>query len=192
MGQNVAPMTQSDAQAGSVTEKVHRSLKGPRKVNPIRQAVENTIRAMVQQGSSIRKIAAALNISPNTVQRVRNDMKALLPAEDLKSGLMSPQRDENAGKLIDHFIGKGLKMRTVKGSDALGAVKMYADRRWPVRTEAAPPSRSFVVTNLNIFLPDSQPAAVDVTPTTTRGVLGDGKETREKNLNQFNTCNVRL
>jgi hypothetical protein len=105
---------------------------------------------------------------------------------------MSPVRDENAGKLIDHFIGKGLKIRTVKGSDALGAVKMYADRRWPVRTEAAPPSRSFVVTNLNIFLPDSQPAAVDVTPTTTRGVLEDGKETREKNLNQFNTCNVRL
>jgi len=33
---------------------------------------------------------------------------------------------------------------------------------------------------------------VDVTPTTTRGVLEDGKETREKNLNQFNTCNVRL
>jgi len=185
-------MTQSDAQAGSVAEKVHRSLKGPRKVNPIRQAVENTIRAMVQQGSSIRKIAAALNISPNTVQRVRNDMKALLPAEDLKSGLMSPQRDENAGKLIDHFIGKGLKMRTVKGSDALGAVKMYADRRWPVRTEAAPPSRSFVVTNLNIFLPDSQPAPQDAPIDTTCSVLEDGNLTKPKNLNQFNTCNVRL
>jgi DNA-binding transcriptional regulator YhcF (GntR family) len=167
-------------------------MKGPRKVNPIRQAVENTIRAMVQQGSSIRKIAAALNISPNTVQRVRNDMKALQGTEDLKSGLLSPQRDQNTGKLIDHFIDKGLKMKKIKGSDALGAVKMYADRRWPVRSEAPPPARTFIQTNLNIFLPDSQPAAVDVTPTTTRGVLEDGKETREKNLNQFNTCNVRL
>jgi hypothetical protein len=153
-------------------------------------AVDHTIKAMIEQGSSVRKIAAALNISANTVQRVRNDMKALLPAEDLKSGLLSPQRDENAGKLIDHFIGKGLKMRTIKGSDALGAVKMYSDRRWPVRSEAPPPARTFIQTNLNIFLPDSSPAAVDVTPTTTRGVLEDGKETREKNLNQFNTCNV--
>jgi hypothetical protein len=105
---------------------------------------------------------------------------------------LSADRDKKVAKLIDHFIGKGLRMQEIKGSDALGAVKMYADRRWPIRTEAAPPSRSFVVTNLNIFLPDSQPAAVDVTPTTTRGVLEDGKETREKNLNQFNTCNVRL
>jgi hypothetical protein len=193
MRQNGTKERHIDTPAGSVTEKVHPpQRRGKQKPSPVRIAIETTIKAMIQQGSSVRKIAEALSISPNTVQRVRNDMKALLPAEDLKSGLMSPVRDENAGKLIDHFIGKGLKMRTIKGSDALGAVKMYADRRWPVRTEAAPPSRSFVVTNLNIFLPDSQPAAVDVTPTTTRGVLEDGKETREKNLNQFNTCNVRL
>jgi len=196
MGQNVAPMTQSDAQAGSVTEKVQSYAPGAGrkyKRSPIAQAADLTIKAMLLQGTSIRKIAAALHVSPGSVQRVKARICEHSPdAPDLKSGLMSPVRDENAGKLIDHFIGKGLKMRTVKGSDALGAVKMYADRRWPVRTEAAPPSRSFVVTNLNIFLPDSQPAAVDVTPTTTRGVLEDGKETREKNLNQFNTCNVRL
>jgi len=193
MGQNGTKERHIDTPAGSVTEKVHRSLKGPRKVNPIRQAVENTIRAMVQQGSSIRKIAAALNISPNTVQRVRNDMKALLPAEDLKSGLMSPVRDENAGKLIDHFIGKGLKMRTVKGSDALGAVKLYADRRWPVRSEAPPPVRTFIQTNLNIFLPDSQPAsgaASGASVDTTCCVVGDGKQTPAENLNQFKGANV--
>jgi hypothetical protein len=148
---------------------------------------------MLQQGTSIRKVATALHVSASTVQAAKRRMLAQAPdAEDLKSGLMSPQRDQNAGKLIDHFIGKGLKMKAIKGSDALGAVKMYADRRWPVRTEAAPPSRTFVVSNLNIFLPDSQPAAVDVTPTTTRGVLEDGKQTRGENLNQFNTCNVRL
>ena len=194
MGQNVAPMTQSDAQAGSVTEKVQSYAPGVRrKRNPIQQAADLTIKAMLLQGASIRKVAAALHVSPTTVSRVKARICEHSPdAPDLKSGLMSPVRDENAGKLIDHFIGKGLKMRTVKGSDALGAVKMYADRRWPVRTEAAPPSRTFVVSNLNIFLPDSQPAPQDAPIDTTCSVLEDGKETREKNLNQFNTCNVRL
>jgi hypothetical protein len=165
-------------------------MKGPRKVNPIRQAVENTIKAMIQQGSSTRKIAAALNISPNTVQRVRNDMKALQPAGDLNSGLLSPSRDENVGKLIDHFVGKGLKLRKVKGSDALGAVKVYADRRWPVRSEAPPPARTFIQTNLNIFLPDPQPAALGAPVDTTCSVLEGGKQTKDENLNQFKDDNV--
>jgi hypothetical protein len=178
-----------EAQPGSYAPGTGR--KGKR--NPIQQAADLTIKAMLLQGVSHRKIAEALNISAMTVSRVKARMCEQAPdAEDLKSGLMSPRRDENTGKLIDHFIDKGLKMKKIKGSDALGAVKMYADRRWPVRTEAAPPSRTFIQTNLNIFLPDAQPAAVDVTPTTTRGVLEGGKETREKNLNQFNTCNVRL
>ena len=111
-------------------------------------------------------------------------------AADVKSGLMSQARDKKVAKLVDHFVGRGLLMNDIKGSDALGAAKLYADRRWPVRSEAPPPARTFIQTNLNIFLPDSQPAAVDVTPTTTRGVLEDGKETREKNLNQFKGVNV--
>jgi hypothetical protein len=198
MGRNVASTQQSDAQGTqhgvareqSVTERVQFGKSKARKPKPLQVATDLTVKTLLAKGGSIRQVAAVLGCSPTTIQRIKDRLSA--QGEDLKSGLMSPVRDENAGKLIDHFIGKGLKMRTVKGSDALGAVKMYADRRWPVRTEAAPPSRSFVVTNLNIFLPDSQPAAVDVTPTTTRGVLEDGKETREKNLNQFNTCNVRL
>jgi len=128
----------------------------------------------------------------NRVQMQRLRAQSLEIAEDLKLGLMSADRDAKVVKLVDHMLDKGVRLKEIKGSDALAAAKLYSDRRWPVRTEAAPPSRSFVVTNLNIFLPDSQPAAVDVTPTTTRGVLEDGKETREKNLNQFNTCNVRL
>jgi len=191
MKQNVAPVTQNDAQVGSVTKKVHQSLKGPRKLNPVRQAVENIIRAMIQQGSSVRKIAAALNISPNTVQRVRSDMKALLPAEDQKSGLLCLQRDENTAKLIDHFIDKGLKMKKIKGSDALGAVKMYADRRWPVRSEAPPPVQLFVDVNLDVFRPDPPDDAQlgnvqDVTPATFC-VSADGKT---ENLNQFKGANV--
>jgi hypothetical protein len=113
-------------------------------------------------------------------------------AEDLKSGLMSADRDVKVAKLIDHMIAKGTRLKEVKGSDAISAAKMYADRRWPVRQEAPPPSRTFIQTNLNIFLPDSQPALQDAPIDTTCSVLEGGKETREKNLNQFNTCSVRL
>jgi len=127
----------------------------------------------------------------NRVQMQRLRAQSLEIAEDVKCGLLSADRDKKVAKLIDHFIGKGLRMQEIKGSDALGAVKMYADRRWPVRTEAAPPSRSFVVTNLNIFLPDSQPAPQDAPVDTTCSVLEDGKTQEANNLNQFSTCNVQ-
>jgi len=162
------------------------------KRSPIAQAADLTIKAMLLQGGSLRKIAAALHVSPTTVLAVKKRMLAQAPdAEDLKSSLMSSQRDQNAGKLIDHFIGKGLKMKKIKGSDALGAVKMYADRRWPVRSEAPPPARTFIQTNLNVFLPDPRPAALDAPVDTTCSVLGDEKAQETNNLSKFNTCSVR-
>jgi hypothetical protein len=124
------------------------------------------------------------------MQRLR--AQSLEIAEDVKQGLLSADRDKKVAKLVDHLLDKGMRLKEIKGSDALGAMKMYADRRWPVRTESAPPSRTFIQTNLNIFLPDSQPTPQDAPIDTTCSVLEDGKETREGNLNQFNTCNVRL
>jgi len=123
---------------------------------------------MLEQGSSIRDVAKALHLGVMTVQRAKARLIATDPgAEGLKSGLLSPQRDENAGKLIDHFISKGLKMKQIKGSDALGAVKMYADRRWPTQ-QAAPggPPVSFVQINIeSVRLNDNpEPGTLDVTP----------------------------
>jgi hypothetical protein len=77
---------------------------------------------------------------------------------------MSPQRDQNAGKLIDHFIDKGLKMKKIKGSDALGAVKMYADRRWPAQQAEPPgPRVSFIQINVDCLrsdLPGAHPTTI--------------------------------
>ena len=93
------------------------------------------------------------------------------------SGLVSVARDEKLGKLVDNFLDRGVKMKKIKGSDAIGVAKLYADRRYPVRSEAPPPSRTFVRMDLNIFLPDPQPApreidlepvAVDEPPEETR------------------------
>jgi DNA-binding CsgD family transcriptional regulator len=174
----------------TVPKGLHHQRRGKQNPNPIRIALETNIKAMIQQGSSVRKIAAALSISPNTVQRVRNQMTALLPAEDRKSGLLSPVRDEKVGKLIDHFLDKGVKLKKIKGSDALGAVREYAARRWPVRSEAPPQVKLYVNVDLGQFRPDPLDSAQDVTPTTTSCVSADGKQTEGENLNQFKGANV--
>lgn len=161
-------------------------LQGKRKANPVRMAVDNTIKAMIEQGSSVRKIATALNISASTVQRVRNDMKALTPGEDLKTNLLSSARDTRTGLLIDHFIDKGLKLRKVRGSDAIAAAKLYADRRWPTRSEAPPPAELFVHVDLSIFKPDPLDNAKDVTPTTICSVEGEGKNEEGEIINEIN------
>ena len=73
------------------------------------------------------------------MQRLR--AQSLEIAEDLKIGLMSADRDAKVVKLIDHMIEKGARLKEIKGSDAISAAKMYADRRWPVHQDNAPPVR---------------------------------------------------
>lgn len=162
------------SKAAIAFEEVHPpQRRGKRKVSPVRIAIETTIKAMIQQGASARKIAEALSISANTVQRVRNEMRALQAASgDQKSGLLSPQRDANAGKLIDHFIGKGLKMKKIKGSDALGAVKMYAERRWPAQQAAPPgPRVSFVHVNIDVARLDTGAHPTTICSTEHEGIF---------------------
>jgi hypothetical protein len=89
-------------------------------------------------------------------------LKRLKEQGEETSAFLSVPRDEKLAKLVDHFLDKGLKLRKVKGSDAIGAAKLYADRRYPVRSEAPLPSRTFIQTNLNIFLPDPQPATREI------------------------------
>jgi hypothetical protein len=110
--------------------------------------------------------------------------------EDLKSGLMSPRLGEMSVAVVEHFLKKGAKLKAIKGSDAIAAVKTVADRQWPVRQEHSPASFSFTNVNLNLFLPDPPPAALDAPVDTTCSVLDDGKQTQDKILNEFNNANV--
>jgi len=122
------------------------------------------------------------------MQRLR--AQTLEIAEDLKSGLMSADRDAKVVRMIDHMIEKGARLKEIKGSDALGAAKLYVDRRWPVRQEQAPPLHLFVNIDLSQFKPDPLDSAQDVTPTTTGGVLAGGNPTEANNLNEFKDANV--
>ena len=98
------------------------------------------------KGFSVRKAAAFMGISPTTAQKAMTRLRE--QGEDVR-GLLSPQRDEKLGRLVDHFLDKGVKLRAVKGSDALGAAKIYADRRYPAREAPRPESYSFVQINID-------------------------------------------
>jgi DNA-binding Lrp family transcriptional regulator len=125
-------------------------------------ASDTAIKALMAKGFSVRKAAKFMGISPTTAQKA---MTRLREQGELISALMSVERDEKLGKLVDHYLDKGIKLRDIKGSDALGAAKLYADRRWPARTEAPAPVRVYADIDLNMFLPDPpdpQPAPREI------------------------------
>ena len=126
----------------------------------------------------------------NRVQMQRLRAQSLEIAEDLKIGLMSADRDAKVVKLVDHMLDKGVRLKEIKGSDALAAAKLYVDRRWPVRQEHGPVTFNFANVNLNLFLPDSAPAALGAPVDTTCSVLDDGKHSQDENLNQLKDANV--
>lgn len=121
------------------------------------------------------KTLTPAEVRRNRVQMQRLRSQTMEIAEDLKLGLMSADRDKKVAKLVDHMLDKGVRLKEIKGSDAIAAAKMYADRRWPTRQEQAPATFSFANINLNMFLPDPRPEAMDATPTTIYGVEGGGK-----------------
>lgn len=141
---------------------------GPRKRNPIQMASDTAIKALMAKGFSVRKAAEFMGISPTTAQKA---MTRLREQGELISGLMSVERDEKTAKLIDHFLDKGLRMKEIKGSDALGAAKLYADRRYPVRDSIPEvPRISFVQVNIDSVrlnqYKSNAPSPLDVTPAT--------------------------
>jgi hypothetical protein len=73
--------------------------------------------------------------------------------------------------VVENFLKQGARMKKVKGSDAIAAVKVVADRQWPTRSEAAGPDVSFVQINVDTIRmeapfapPNPQSAPVDITP----------------------------
>ena len=140
-------------ECADVAGKVTLQKKRGRRPKPIQIASDMTTKALLTKGISIRKAAEILGVSPTTIQRTKDRLRA--QGEEISS-LFTPVRDEKLGKLIDHFVDKGIKMKKIKGSDALGAGKIYADRRYPVRQpEVAGGDISF--TQINISVLSSEP-----------------------------------
>lgn len=137
-----------------------------KKRNPAQTAIDITIQAMLRQGAPVRKIAEALNISPSTVNRTKARIRAQNDPGEECPGLLSPRRDELAGKVIDRFLKAGANMKKVKGSDALGAVKLYSERRWPTKRDDAPGPMSFTA----VFIHEARIQLPGPASHTTRGI----------------------
>ncbi len=127
-------------------------------------------KALRGQGLTQEQAAKALGMHPGSGVRIEARIKEEL---GLTNGLLSPQRDEMAGKVLDHLLQKGSKLKAVKGSDALGAVKVYADRRWPAKNDQVPASISFVEINIGeVKIDPSNPQSIDITPDNGQGTSG--------------------
>jgi len=168
----------------------------PRKTRPknmVRVAVDQTIKALLSQGLTNRKIGEMLSCSPNSVQRVRDELREI---GQEPQALVSASRNLQLGKVYDHFLKKGLQIKKVRASDVVAVAKDYRSVAYPTRAEGLPPTYQFVQINLNEASPrDPVRESVDITPgapSTTRGSVSDlGKSIMDEFLNESTGCSVR-
>jgi len=152
-----------------------RPLPKSRRRNLAQLGQDLAFKALRAQGVTQAAAAKALGLAPESGYRLERRLKETAAAsgqEDPIQALGSRQRDEKTVQVIDHFLDAGARMprSKIKGSDVTTAVKLYADRRWPAKSDQAPPSINFTTVNLiEIRDPAPQPA-LDVTPTPTRGI----------------------
>jgi len=149
-----------------VTERVQFGKSNARKTKSIQIATDLAVKALLAKGNSIRHVADVLGCSPTTIQRVKDRLSA--QGEDLKSGLMSPHLGEMSVAVVEHFLKKGAKLKTVKGSDAMAAVKAVQDRQCPTQQAPEGPRVSFIQINIDSIrlpcAPTTPPDALDITP----------------------------
>lgn len=145
--------------------------------NAVQMATDITIKALLSQGLTNRKIGAMLKCSPNTVQRVRDDMK---DAGQDPQALVSASRNELLGKVYDRFMEKGLKIQKVKASDVVAVAKDYRSVAFPSRQEGGGDTFSFVQINMAAAAPS----------TTTCSELGDGKTVDAEFVNEIKDSRV--
>jgi len=119
---------------------------------------------LIANGISREKAATMLGYSPKTARSIDRVLKE----KSLKLELLSEQRIKKAHRVIDKCLaGKPFgQVETIKDSTALRAAEAVLDRSDPKTQAVAPPARTFIQTNLNIFLPDPppEPKTIDLEP----------------------------
>jgi len=150
-----------------------RPLPKSRRRNLAQLGQDLAFKALRAQGVTQAAAAKALGLAPESGYRLERRLKETAAAsgqEDPIQALGSRQRDEKTAQVIDHFLDAGARMprSKIKGSDVTTTLKLYADRRWPSRSEQAP--SNVITTTVNLIeIRDPQPA-LDVTPTPTGGI----------------------
>jgi hypothetical protein len=143
----------------------------PKRKRATGTAAALAITGMVRSGIPVSKASEMLGFNPSTGYRIMQRQAG----EEGTPALLSAVRDEKLAALVDNFLDKGIKMGAgkIKASDALGAGKLYADRRYPIRQEnGGGPSMSFVTINLGMMAQGlADPPALDVSPIPENGPL---------------------
>lgn len=120
------------------------------------------ITAMARNGIPVSKASEMLGLNPSTGYRMMQKQAG----EAGTSALLSAVRDEKLCALVDNFLDKGIKMKAgkIKASDSLGAAKLYADRRYPLKQDQNGGTQvSFVTVNIG-SVADASPPPLDITP----------------------------
>lgn len=142
--------------------------KGRRK-NAAQMAQELAYKTLRKQGITQREAAKTLGLHPGSGCRI----EARIKDEDQINGLLSPELDGLSVEVLHNFLKQGSKMKKIRGSDALGAVKVYSDRRWPTKNDQPPTSISFTEINIcEVRIDPSNPQSIDITPDNGPGTCG--------------------
>jgi len=133
------------------------------KRNPKIAIRDAAIANMVAAGISPSKAAQMLGLDPSTgyraLQRIQGEDKGI-------SALVSTERDSRLLSLLDDFMERGKKIKKIRGSDAIGAAKLYADRRYPILRQDAPkPPVIYAKVNINIYQTDKPLLEKELRPT---------------------------
>ena len=127
---------------------------------------------LIANGVHKDKAATMLGYSARTVR----SLDRALVKKSLKLELLSEQRIKKAHGVIDKCLaGKTFgKVETIKDSTALRAAEVILDRSDPKIQAVAPPSRTFIKMDLNIFLPDPppEPKTIDLEPESASTITG--------------------
>ena len=120
--------------------------------------------ALLKQGLTKSHAAKALGYSTGSIGMLDNAIER----KNLKSSIVSESNVKiahRAVKLLAQAKTFGC-IETVRAADALRAAEVILDRAEPKTSEAPPPVRTFIQTNLNIFLPDPlpEPKTIDLEP----------------------------
>ena len=121
---------------------------------PDTRARELAFLSLITSGIKPSKASEMLGFSPGTGSRIAARLRE--QGNEIPT-LMSASRDEKLLKMIDNFLDQGAKMRKIRGSDAIGVAKLYADRRYPVKQEAGGDSFSFVKVDISVYKNDHFP-----------------------------------
>ena len=131
-----------------------------RSTSPEKDRKHSAYAALLKQGLTKSHAAKALGYSTGSIGMLDNaiEKKNLTSSVSCDSNARIARR---AVRLLAQAKTFGC-IETVRAADVLRASEIILDRAEPKIQAVAPPSRSFIQTNLNIFLPDPPPAPREI------------------------------